>query len=481
MLFSRFWKNGCISEVKPGLSIHMQYITHSKNRLWSTYLDWLDCPPEKQGGPVTILRHLLRLLLISSRQFKRNDLSLRSSALTYAILLSMVPMLAMSTAVVKGLGGGNQLRDAAYTYIETLERLDKTTPPQESSLVASDEDSATNLTGHLRSAVDQLFDYVDRTNFATLGSFGVVGILLSVLMVLGNIETAMNSIWRVSAGRPILRKIADYITMLILLPLSINLAFAASAFLNNPRLALKFDSYIPLVWIQALLLQAVPVFFITVSFYAMYIFFPNTKVKTLPAVIGATIAACCWVIIQNIFISMQIGVANYNAIYGSFATFPLFLVWIYLSWIFILAGAQIAYAIQNEKHFNIVQLKISPSIQLSCAFDIMDEVFQAFSKGEQLRRKHLFSTLSTYPQQLICTISETLTAHGYISCPGEEGQILPLYPIDQYDKATIVKVILGSEAPETNGGKLSLSAIQAAMHSHSIETKDQLNTSQIDH
>ena len=464
MSSSKFWKNGYISEAKVTIK-PMEQTENNSSHIWSTYLNWLAKSQDKQRDPVTLLRYLLRLLLITARQFKQNDLSLRSSALTYAILLSMVPMLAMSTAVVKGLGGGDQLREAAYSYLDTLEKVK--TPAEHAGVVPQAEEnlSEANLTEHLRSAADQLFDYVDRTNFATLGTFGVIGILLSVLMVLGNIETAMNSIWQVAASRPILRKIADYLTLLILLPLSINLAFASSAFLKNPKLALKIDFYIPLDWIQAIILQALPIFFITISFYVMYIFFPNTKVKTLPALIGAAIAACCWVFIQNVYITMQIGVAKYNAIYGSFATVPLFLIWIYLSWIFILVGAQIAYAIQSEKKFNINKQLTSPSVQLSAAFDIMEEVFRAFTNGKQLNLKNLTHTLSSYTPEIITSLTTTLLDSNIITSTEEDERLLPLFPESKYDTSIIVEIILGKEAPETTGGKRSRIAIQAAMHS----------------
>lgn len=443
----------------------MEQTENPRTQFWSTYLNWLDNPGNKRRGPVIILHYLLRLLLITFRQFKLNDLSLRSGALTYAVLLSMVPMLAMSTAVVKGLGGGDQLRKAAYSYLETLEHIEVTTPQSEAdpSGGVNIDPPATDLTGHLRSAVTQLFDYVDRTNFATLGTFGVVGILLSVLMVLGNIETAMNSIWKVTSARPLLRKIADYITLLVLLPLSINLAFASSAFLKNPQLALKIDLYIPLDWIQALLLQALPILFITISFYVLYIFFTNTRVKTLPAIIGAAIAACSWVYIQNVYITMQIGVAKYNAIYGSFATFPLFLVWIYLSWICILAGAQIAYAIQNENNVNIIERQSTASIRLSAAFDIMEEIFQAFAEGNHLTKKQLADTLATYPPEITTAITATLVNNNFISSSETDGRLLPLFPVSQYDKSALVEVILGKEAPDTPGGRLSRTAIMAAM------------------
>jgi membrane protein len=460
----------------------MEYNQNQLTRAWSSYLNWLDDRQSVKRGPLALLRYFLRLLYITVHQFRANDLSLRSGALTYTILLSMVPMLAMSTAVIKGLGGGNQLREAAYTYVKTLEKTDKKpglVVPQAGQTSRADKagqagltdsppaqvqpDGKASLTTHLRSAVTQLFDYVDRTNFATLGTFGVIGMIFSVVLVLGNIETAMNSIWRVTAGRPILRKIADYLTLLILLPLSTNLALAATAFIKNPKLAVKIDLYIPLDWLQALLLQALPIFFITISFYVMFIFFPNTKVKTLPAIIGASLAACFWVIIQNIYITLQIGVAKYNAIYGSFATFPLFLVWIYLSWIFILAGAQIAYAIQNEKKYSIIDIPATPAMRLSAAFDIMDEIYQAFSSGKKLTKRSLSTLLGHYPPKMLRKVTRTLLKNGFISYSEKDKRFLPLFPKVKYKQAAVVQAVLGDDVPDSRGGEESRKVIHAAM------------------
>lgn len=441
--------------------------TTTQTKSWNGFQRWLDRKDDSNKF-VAALRYLLRLIVISLQQFQRNDLSLRSGALTYAILLSMVPMLAMSTAVVKGLGGGNQLRDAAYSYLDNLERIDH------SQLVTSSEGDAeagtpgenqterASLTTHLRSAVTQIFDYVDRTNFATLGTFGVVGILLSVVMVLGNIETAMNSIWKVTKGRAILRKIADYLTLLILLPLSINLAFAASAFLNNAKLSVAVDNYIPFEWVQALLLQAVPMFFITVSFYVMYIFFPNTKVKTVPALIGAAIAACCWIAIQNIYITMQIGVAKYNAIYGSFATVPLFLVWIYLSWLFILVGAQVAFAIQNEKKISLVELPAQPSIKLSAAFDIVEKVYSGFESKKTVTKEMLIEELPMYPSATISLVTSELVKGGFLTHTDSSKSYLPLFAHHQLNKSDVIETILGGETANTNGGDISREILQNA-------------------
>lgn len=435
----------------------------------ASFRSWLDRPKDSQRGAIPTLRYLLRLFYIISQQFIQNTLSLRASALTYAVLLSMVPMLAMSTAVIKGLGGGNQLRDAAYSYLATLEHNDQassteevTTTPEETN--RAEPETPPNLVGHLRSGIDQLFDYVDRTNFATLGTLGVIGVLFSVILVFGNVESAMNCIWKVDSGRPILRKIADYLTLLVLLPLSINLAFAATAFIKTPQLSLKIDFYIPLGWIQTLVLQALPFFFITLSFYVMYIFFTNTRVKTVPGIIGASVAACCWLIIQSVYINMQIGVAKYNAIYGSFATFPLFLVWIHLSWLFILSGSQIAYAIQNEEKFHIVPLKPSPATTLSAAFDIMEKVYEAFAKGERLGRNTLFCSLAQYNPDILNDTLMILEKNNLVSRT-PENHYLPLFSIDRYDAAVVVRVMLGNATPDTSGGERSLLAIEGAQQS----------------
>ncbi|SDP53683.1 YihY/virulence factor BrkB family protein [Desulforhopalus singaporensis] len=432
---------------------------------------WLDLEPGNGSKPERLLRYLLRLVWITVRQFGENNLSLRSGALTYTILLSLVPMLAMSTAIVKGLGGGNQLRVAVYSYIETLENTQTFSLPgvknnnRDEQLPSAEETSDNSLTKHLRSAVDKLFGYVERTNFTTLGTFGVIGILLSVLLVFNHIESAMNAIWRINTSRPLMRKIADYTTLLILFPFSLNVAFAASAFIKNPALASKIDILIPFSWLQSLLLQALPVLFITVSFYAIYIFFPNTKVKSLPASAGAFLAALLWFGVQNIYISMQIGVAKYNAIYGSFATFPLFLVWIYLGWIFILAGAQLAFALQNLKTFRIIPRADSPSLLLGAAFDIMDHIYGKHASGEFTDVVSMSRKLDQYPDNVVLDVANTLIAGGIFHISSSDQRLLPANQESGYDPGKVVHLILGKEAPGTEGGKRSLAAIRKAEES----------------
>lgn len=435
--------------------------------LFEKILLWADDTQHERSLLSRAVQMLLRLFLITFREFKRNDISLRSGALTFTIMLSLVPLLAMSTAIVKGMGGGDQLRKAAYSYIETLEQTGGSAPELSSKKTDQSDTQGrpqTNLTKHLRLAIDQLFDYVDNTNFAALGTIGVIGILLSALLVLGHIESAMNVIWKVSSGRSLLRKIADYLTLLIILPLSINIAFAASAFLTSPVLSSKMALFIPANWIQGLLLKPLPILFITLSFYALYMFFTSTKVKTIPALIGAILAATLWFAIQNLYISLQLGVSNYNAIYGSFATLPLFLFWIYLGWIFILSGAQLAFACQHLSSYRLLPPQTpQPSHMLGAAYDLMDSVYQAFSEKTPLTQSDLLNSLMPhYPKQVLEKVLDQLYQSELIHLAQRDGRILPTNPLERFDDQDIIDSILGSKSAATNGGRKSLAVIAGA-------------------
>lgn len=444
----------------------------------ASLLKWLDQTDTHQKGIAEQLRRILRILYITGKQFNNNNLSLRAGALTYTILLSLVPMLAMSTAVIKGLGGGDQLRDAAFSYISTLEESHKPsfphyiTPELQDRTDAPHAPAATtdnvlqtqqnSLTKQMHTVVDTVFNYVDRTNFATLGSFGVVGMILSVLLVLNHIESAMNSIWNVRSGRSILRKIADYTTLLILFPLSINVAFAASAFLKAPALSAKMAIFIPFDWMRALLLQFIPISFIALSFYIMFIFFPNTKVKTIPAAAGAFLAAFFWFAGQNIYIGLQIGVSKYNAIYGSFATVPLFLVWLYAGWIVILLGAQFTFALQNFSTFHLRPANDSPSLRLSSAFDIMEVIYRDFASGKKTTPQGLTSDLPNYTGRVIAQTTSILQKKDFIYFSKTENRYLPLLPQKKLTAEKITETILGETTPETPGGKKSRDILDAA-------------------
>ncbi|MDO9041855.1 MAG: YihY/virulence factor BrkB family protein [Desulfocapsaceae bacterium] len=440
-----------------------------KPSLTSRLLTWADQSSTLQVGPRQAFHTFVRVLLITAREFRKNELPLRASALTYITLLSLVPLLAMSTALVKEIGGDNHLRQVVYGYIDTLEHNPTTTERAPSQVEAAPaaapgntDETTANLTAHLRSAADKIFNYVDKTDFTTLGSIGVLVMLITIIMVFVTIEMAMNAIWQVHSGRSALRKIIDYLALLILMPLAINIGFAATTVIKNPTLLDKIEPFLPVIWLQTSFLLLLPILSITLAFSISYILFPNTRVHPLPALIGALFAGPLWFITQNIFISLQIGVSNYNAIYGSFATLPLFLVWLYFGWIFILSGAQVAFACQARHSYQLLPAPPTPAQQLSAAFDIAHQVFLFFGRQQTLTADMLPDLCPGHiPSLLSSTINQLLSA-GIIHIEDKKQHLLPTLPAENLSQGTLVKAILGTDTPDTEGGRQTQCAIEAA-------------------
>lgn len=386
---------------------------------------WAERTPAADPRPLRLARLIVRFLYFSVAEFIANALSLRAAALTYTVLLSLVPILAMSTAVVKGLGGDAHLRQAAYGYLDSLGLGGdaESTPPL--SREFADRSGEIDLGSHLRAAVDQLFDYVDRTDFAALGSLGVIGILVSVILVLGTIEEAMNVIWKADGGRSLGRRIADYLTVLVLLPISINLTLAAGALLQNPALLERLEQLAPMAALQPHLLKLLPLGLTTLTFLVIYLFFPNTKVRFLPALLGAGVAAYLWTLTQSIYLWLQLGVANYNTIYGSFATLPLFLIWLYLGWLFILGGAQLAYAWQNLPTSCPLAPPTSVADRLEAAFVIFDAIADAHSRGQKLAEADLAAILSSLQPEHLGEVVGLLVGAGVLHRSSGDLRLLP--------------------------------------------------------
>lgn len=445
-----------------------------------------------ESKPIAVLRSWFRIFFIIIHEFAETAISLRASALTYTIVLSMVPMLAMSTAILKGMGSDNQLRVAAYKFIDQLEPEKQPTAvdtetdtgqfspnmstseptdnkefPRQEILATPDpvpeQKTSESLTTHLRSAVDTIFDYVDRTNFAAIGAFGIIGLLLTVILVMSTIEDAMNAIWHSKKGRSIFRKIMDYLALLILLPVSINVALAGDAIIESPRIMAYLITVIPSEWAVTMVLKFLPFLFVILSLMVMYLFFPNVKVKTSAAFIGAVSAGFFWLLVQKIYIILQIGVAKYNAIYGSFATVPLFLIWIQLGWTFILLGASLAYAIQNRNQYHLPGAEVSPQRNLQLAFDILNTIYTRFSLKEQTSFDDLAGANTGDAPGNIQEIIKKLVKGGLVRRIDDNNEsYVPAAPSEVIEPGEVVRLILGHEEIPTVGGEFSDAAIAAA-------------------
>lgn len=343
----------------------------------------------------------------------------RAAALTYTVILSVVPLLALGTAVLKGLGAGDQIREAAYTFIANFETsltgeykpvplhkdrdssIDNkqagASVPAAGKEMKSGSQSARLYQGeaisqkagknssmlvHIKSAVDQVFDYVDQTNFATIGIIGILGLLVVVISLLDSIEEAINAIWKPVKMRPFGRRFMDYAAMLIIFPIAVNVGFAAIAAIQSQVFLDMAMKWFPFKALFVMLFRIFPVLMVIATFTLLYRFLPNTKVEISSAVSGGIVGGVIWLIVQVLYLKLQVGVARYNAIYGSFATFPLVLIWIYLGWLAFLVGAEVSCATQNWRKSCTQKRTVLPAEYVAAAMDITVCVLRAFRRGK---------------------------------------------------------------------------------------------------
>lgn len=451
---------------------------------WENFCNWVweTAGPGRWFGS-NFIRYILRIIFIVVRESREDRITLRASALTFTVVLSLVPMLALGTAVLKGLGAGDQMRQAAYSFIQQFEtetfdttaipETSETQPPKASieqfQSATADTKAVTvpaehpkGLTSHLQRAVDQIFDYVERTNFATLGTFGIVGMVLAALGVLGSIEQSMNTIWQTTTGRALGRKLIDYMALMILLPVSVNLALATAATLQSPALHSQIQNFIPMLWFERFLFKALPVAVLVITFLLLYQFLPNTRVGFLPALAGGLFGGFAWYWVQIMYVKMQIGVAKYNAIYGSFATLPLFFLWIYVAWVVFLLGAEVAFAFQALPQYQWKSIVITPSARLAMAFDIMEVALADYESRKITDRKSLAQVLNQTEKAIAVILVDLVNGGLLRRIEGKLEGYVPAAPVNELRPSEIMDIILGKDLPDVKGCDLARQALQAA-------------------
>ncbi len=286
----------------------------------------------------------------------KDKLFLRASALTYTTVLSIVPFLAVAFSVLKGFGFQNTdfIRDLLLRLAAEREQV-----------------------------VDHIITYINQTNVRTLGVLGVGLLFFTVLSMISTIESALNTIWGVERGRSLGRKITDYLSATLIVPVLMVTAFSLSATLQNNALVQSLLENAVLNVLYVALLKLTPYLMIWLVLLFIYMLLPNTRVRFGVALLGSMITALVWQLAQWAYINFQIGAAKYNAIYGSFAQLPLFLIWVYLSWVIVLLGAELCYVLQN-RHVLEAEAKfavVNPARKVRLGLHALLHIGRGFLKG----------------------------------------------------------------------------------------------------
>ena len=303
------------------------------------------------------LYEILKIIIIAVKGFTENRCSVNASALTFFTLLSIVPVIALAFAISKGFGLDN-----------LLER------------VIQNAFGATSEVGEY--LIQFSTSMLDNTKGGLIAGIGVVMLLYAVFKLLNNIEESFNYLWDIHESRSITKKITDYVAIMIFAPILLLMAVSATIFIKT-QLQELFSGRLS-IFVEVCI-NCIPFVLMWITFTLLYLIMPNTKVKVKAAVVAGIFTGTIFQIWQWIYVTFQVGVSKYGAIYGSFAALPLFLTWLQTSWMIVLVGCEIAYSVQivskysMEHGVNDVSLRLEKRI----AVLIMTKIVKHFAAGNK--------------------------------------------------------------------------------------------------
>lgn len=368
---------------KPGLGVRISELL-AKIVRFITYDIWRITENEVSGLKRLYI-FLVKTIILAIRGFKREGLQTKASALTYSTLLAIVPLLAVVVGVASGFGLRETVRESVYSYFP----------------------------GH-RNELGQAFDFADNyLSMAQGGLFigiGLILLLYTVVSLISTIEGTFNDIWQVKKSRSWHRKITDYLALFVILPAMLTISSGLSLFLTTISNSF-LNEYVFLTPVADALLNVAPYVITSLFFTVLYMLVPNTKVRFLNALAAGVITGFAFQIFQFIYISGQIWVSKYNAIYGSFAALPLLLLWLQVSWLLCLFGAEIAYASQNVKKFSFDRdsRNISRRYKDFLTVLVASLIVKRFEKGEGSYTADEISDANRIPIRLTTDILYLLT------------------------------------------------------------------------
>jgi len=302
----------------------------------------------------------LRVAVLAIRRFSEDQCLLRASALTLFTLLSIVPIFAMAFGIAQGFGLQNAIERVVLQHL------------------AGQEEVARWIMNFAQSMLQT-------TRGGLIAGIGVTVLFWTVMKVLNHIEVSLNAIWRTSSQRTLARRVTDYLSFMLIAPVllaisgSLTVMITQQVGLMSQRFELVgyFHS-----WILAVLkLSPYLVMWVLLTF--LYLFMPNVRVRLASGFLGGVIAGTFYQIFQAAYIYFQVEVSNYNAVYGSFAALPLFLMWLQASWMIVLLGAEISYAHQNVDWFELEPeaRNLNRATRNLVALWVMQRIAQRFSQG----------------------------------------------------------------------------------------------------
>jgi membrane protein len=358
---------------------------------------WPDTMPASPLGAraMVALRYAYALL----RALTEGELNLRAMSLVYTTMLALVPLLAFSFSVLKGLDVHRQIEPLLLRFFAPLG-------------VAQATELTTNVIG-----------FVDNVSGSTIASVSILILLYSALTMAQKVESSFNFVWRVDRPRSFARRFSEYLSLMLVGPLVMSVAMGLIATVSSTTIMSTLRESQP--WL-AEIGGLMPYLMVVVAFSFLYVIVPNSKVHLRPAMAGGLFAGTVWATSGNLFASFVAGASRTAAIYAGFSIVIVAMIWLYLSWLILLLGAQLAYYLQNPDELRFGQRRepMSNRVKERLALGTMLLVGRDFDEPAHGWRTGSLAARMRVPRHQLEPVMADLTAAGLLTRT-EEQRLMP--------------------------------------------------------
>jgi membrane protein len=414
-----------------------------KTDVWRMRLTHL--PPVK-----SFLVKQLRIVLLAMRGLDEDRCGLRASALTFYTLFGIVPVAAMAFGIAKGFGFERLLQDLI------LEKF------------SGREEVATYV-------IESANRFLESARGGVVAGMGVAVLFWTIVRMLGTIERSFNDIWGIRMSRSLARRFTGYLSIALVCPVLLIASSSIKVFVAAQAQAMSEGGSAlgPLAFTA---LKLLPYVFTWIGFVLVYMFMPNTRVELRSAVLAGVVAGTVFQIVHWAYINLQIVAVRYSATYGSFAALPLFLLWLQISWLIVLFGAEISFAHQNVHTYEFEPdcLRASGALKRLLALWITHMLVRNFCEGERPWTADRISHELEAPVRLVHQVLYDLVESGILSETAVEGRGSVGYqPARSVETITVKSVLDSLERKGTDGIPLAESEVREKL-SGSLKAFDDL-------
>lgn len=288
---------------------------------------WTD-PPASRGGALGAALRVTRLVWAVARDIISGELTLRAMGLVYVTILSIVPLIAISFSVLKGFGFHRDIE------------------PLLNNLLLPLGDKGQEITA-------QVIGFVDNVKGDVLAGVGLALLFVTAISMAQRVEDSFNHVWRVERPRNLARRLSEYLSVILVGPVVMVTAMAIIATVRSTTLVRELAEIEPLGTTLLLVGNALPYIMVSLAFTFVYWFVPNARVRFGPALIGGLIGGVLWAGSGALFAAFVAESARTLTIYATFAVVIIALIWLYLCWLTLLVGAQVAFYVQHPGYMRL--------------------------------------------------------------------------------------------------------------------------------